>query len=332
MSLLPSPIGKLGTLSQCSSVKQMNNCHSRVISVPFDNPMKVEKEIIKGKLFHALNSSIVMEKEKVELLKRNYSNESRQSIFKPSTPFPNIVTNVSPELLKSEKVSSRFEDLYLSPKELLKKRFNPEELKIILSNPGYFHVNRGKLKDPKLLTSSTLKDIINKEDEERRLKLKRRFQKRFQKKLKTPSILNGESIASTTLTPIKKERITRNFSDEKSLNQLSFKKSKQYHPTFLTAKKKKVLNVNNITAFSLSERKKLDTEEKLKSYTERKEQIEKEKKEKNLLRKILEEKKKKKKFFLDTKERRETTYVQSIVSELTKNYKEKKNEKLETEF
>ena len=33
----------------------------------------IEKEILKGKLFKAINSSIIMSKDKVDLLNRNYS-------------------------------------------------------------------------------------------------------------------------------------------------------------------------------------------------------------------------------------------------------------------
>ena len=250
----------------------------------------IEKEILKGKLFKAINSSIIMSKDKVDLLNRNYS-------YDKNVIYPRIY--------------KRYEDYYITPHEIIEKNFNEKEIKVILSNPNYFKLNQGKFKDKKLLVQTHLKDIINNEEKERsKGKLvKSRSEKKRNLFLKTINISTHKE------TPISIQLSSNNSTHQN---------------TFLTSKLKKNRKVIKMTSIKklpltericLSERREQKTISKFAIYAKNKETIENDNKVlynklsiRNEIRKKLRDKKEK-------NNAKEKVFVQSILNTLISNYK-----------
>lgn len=258
----------------------------------------IEKEILKGKLFKAINSSIIMSKEKVELLNRNFS-------YDKNVIFPRIY--------------KRYEDYYITPHEIIEKNFNEKEIKVILSNPNYFKLNQGKFKDKKLLVQTHLKDIINNEEKEKSKRKRRQLVKSRSEKKKN-MFLKTINISSNKETPIINSNNTIQLS---SINTT-------HNNTFLTSKLKKNRKVIKIASIKklpftericLSERREQKTISKIEIYAKNKETIENDNKVlynklsiRNEIRKKLREKKEK-------KNAKEKVFVQSILNTLISNYK-----------
>lgn len=278
----------------------------------YNNHMKnaslIEKEILKGKLYNMVNSSIIMSKEKVELLNRNFSYESRQN---KNDIFP--------------KISHRYEDYYITPGEIIKNNFTEKEAKIILSNPNYFKLNIGKLKDKQLLGSIHLKDTLNKEEKNillKKLKKKKKLQKKSNSLQKIYlSTTNNEKnpkkdelgCANTNVTfltsKIKKNRNVLKYN-------LNLKKLSEKDDNIQS-----IYNKTHNSKFCLSERKHDKKISKFELFEKRKESIEAENRRnyrQMSLENELKQKIKEKQSKLLQKERK---FVQSVLDTLISNYK-----------
>ena len=253
----------------------------------------IEKEILKGKLFKAINSSIIMSKDKVDLLNRNYS-------YDKNVIYPRIY--------------KRYEDYYITPHEIIEKNFNEKEIKVILSNPNYFKLNQGKFKDKKLLVQTHLKDIINNEEKERSKGRRRQLGKSRSEK-KRNLFLKTINISTHKETPISIQLSSNNSTHQN---------------TFLTSKLKKNRKVIKMTSIKklpltericLSERREQKTISKFAIYAKNKETIENDNKVlynklsiRNEIRKKLRDKKEK-------NNAKEKVFVQSILNTLISTYK-----------
>ena len=251
----------------------------------------IEKEILKGKLFKAINSSIIMSKDKVDLLNRNYS-------YDKNVIYPRIY--------------KRYEDYYITPHEIIEKNFNEKEIKVILSNPNYFKLNQ--FKDKKLLVQTHLKDITNNEEKER-LKGRRRQLVKSRSEKKRNLFLKTINISTHKETPISIQLSSNNSTHQN---------------TFLTSKLKKNRKVIKMTSIKklpltericLSERREQKTISKFAIYAKNKETIENDNKVlynklsiRNEIRKKLRDKKEK-------NNAKEKVFVQSILNTLISNYK-----------
>ena len=255
----------------------------------------IEKEILKGKLFKAINSSIIMSKDKVDLLNRNYS-------YDKNVIYPRIY--------------KRYEDYYITPHEIIEKNFNEKEIKVILSNPNYFKLNQ--FKDKKLLVQTHLKDIINNEEKERAKGRRRQLVKSRSEK-KRNLFLKTINISTHKETPLTNSN-TIQLSSNNSTHQ----------NTFLTSRLKKNRKVIKMTSIKklpltericLSERREQKTISKFAIYAKNKETIENDNKVlynklsiRNEIRKKLRDKKEK-------NNAKEKVFVQSILNTLISNYK-----------
>ena len=251
----------------------------------------IEKEILKGKLFKAINSSIIMSKDKVDLLNRNYS-------YDKNVIYPRIY--------------KRYEDYYITPHEIIEKNFNEKEIKVILSNPNYFKLNQ--FKDKKLLVQTHLKDIINNEEKERSKGRRRQLVKSRSEK-KRNLFLKTISISTHKETPVSIQLSSNN-----STHQNIFLTSK-------LNKNRKVIKMTSIKKLPLtericlSERREQKTISKFAIYAKNKETIENDNKVlynklsiRNEIRKKLRDKKEK-------NNAKEKVFVQSILNTLISNYK-----------
>ena len=251
----------------------------------------IEKEILKGKLFKAINSSIIMSKDKVDLLNRNYS-------YDKNVIYPRIY--------------KRYEDYYITPHEIIEKNFNEKEIKVILSNPNYFKLNQ--FKDKKLLVQTHLKDIINNEEKERSKGRRRQLGKSRSEK-KRNLFLKTINISTHKETPISIQLSSNNSTHQN---------------TFLTSKLKKNRKVIKMTSIKklpltericLSERREQKTISKFAIYAKNKETIENDNK---VLYNKLSIRNEIRKKLRDNKEKnnaKEKVFVQSILNTLISNYK-----------
>lgn len=136
---------------------------------------KFENTKIKGKLLNAINNSIIMPKEKVRLLNNHYHYATEEKEKEKGIIYQNnlrmakkinVITQKNPELLQPNNLSSRYEDCYLTPQEMLDKKFNIEEQKIIFRDPKFFGLNKEPFKKAKLKMNYNLKDILNQEEKD----------------------------------------------------------------------------------------------------------------------------------------------------------------------
>ena len=84
----------------------------------------------------------------------------------------NIITDRSSSVMQSEKITRRFEDIYLTPDEFLHNNFTKDEIDLMIKNANYFKLNKKPLKDWDLKINFTLKDTLNKEEEKSTKKIK----------------------------------------------------------------------------------------------------------------------------------------------------------------
>ena len=279
----------------------------------YNNHMKnaslIEKEILRGKLYNMVNSSIIMSKEKVELLNRNFSYEARKN--KNEIIFP--------------KISHRYEDYYITPREIIQKNFTEREAKIILSNPNYFKLNIGKLKDKQLLGSIHLKDTLN--QEEKNILLKKLKKNKKIKKIKSNSLQKIN--LSTNNEKIPKKEEFGNVNTNITFLTSKIKKNRnvlKYHLNLkkLTEKDNNTHNIYNRThssKFCLSERKDDKKISKFELFEKRKESIEAENRRNYRqisLENEIKQKVKEKQSKLLLKEKK---FVQSVLDTLISNYK-----------
>ena len=139
------------------------------------NTIKKEKEIkniLKGRFLTKLRNSIIMSKEQVIYHNFEYNEDIESEMKQRELAYAskyrgqnniNISTKMNPNLIKSEKATNRYEDLFLTPKEFLKKYFTPEEIIIIMRDPIYFGLNKEPFKGCHVNTTYSLTDTLNKE-------------------------------------------------------------------------------------------------------------------------------------------------------------------------
>lgn len=140
-----------------------------------------KKKRIKGKLIKMLKSKIVLNKE----MFKNYDNifhpendkekirmkialmnkkKEKERKIKSSSERNHLIVKSTPDCFSSVKVSFRYEDMYLSPEEILGNYFSKEEIDIMKLSPKYFNLNRPPFKGSQLKLSKSLSDIINNEE------------------------------------------------------------------------------------------------------------------------------------------------------------------------
>lgn len=162
-----------------------------------------EYDLIKGKMFNRLKNYLVLnaqsyhttydnnddysslQKQKEFVLKKRYDFLTKKKI--------NIITNSQPQLFNSERITRRFEDLYMTPEEFLNKNFKKDEIDIMIKNANYFKLNKGSLKDWDLKINFTLKDSLDKEEYLlNQMKLENELKKKLRFKLDIKQETNKE--------------------------------------------------------------------------------------------------------------------------------------------
>jgi hypothetical protein len=79
----------------------------------------------------------------------------------------NIITQKSPDLIDDKKYIYRYEDIYVTPEELLLRNFSENDINIIKSNPAYFLLDK-ELFNEDFIQQKRLSQTI---EEEERIRL-----------------------------------------------------------------------------------------------------------------------------------------------------------------
>ena len=113
-------------------------------------PSSLSKTILKGKLFGYMNKINSMTKEQYneKKLLLNLFHLEKYTTNKKKINKKFYYAQKSPNIITYIKSPSKFEDDYISAKDLLKEKFSESERKIILSYPEFFKLNKNEyLKD-----------------------------------------------------------------------------------------------------------------------------------------------------------------------------------------
>ena len=127
--------------------------------------LQIKKKMIKGKVLHAFNRSIIIPKGKLVHLKQMYQENSERkpaelNSFRKRSQL-NIYTSKQPKLFLSTQSSFRFEDVYQTPREFLDNNLTQKEIEVISHDPSFFGLNKIGLN---IKLGNNLTDILNSED------------------------------------------------------------------------------------------------------------------------------------------------------------------------
>jgi hypothetical protein len=126
-----------------------------------------------------------------------------------------IFTQKTTEMFSPKNINftSRYEDIYVTPNELIDRNFTKNEINIIKSDPTYFKLNKSPFKNTAVLQNKTLVEIL-KEEEKLKEQLKR---KKTLKGISPPAFLRK----ATKLINEKESKLHMpNIKDEKSSSLL----------------------------------------------------------------------------------------------------------------
>ena len=143
------------------------------------NMNNLSKVILKGKLFGLINKSNIMTddqfndiKVKLSLSKLEKYKENKKKLNEKF-----YYAQKCPNMLTFYKSPNKFEDDYINMRDLLNKKFTPEEQRIILSFPQFFQLNSNTfLKELVEEKHKNLYEIIGKEEKD---EIERRKQKKI---------------------------------------------------------------------------------------------------------------------------------------------------------
>ena len=129
-----------------------------------DNKLILSKEKIRAKLLKLLSNSIILNEEEIQQYKEQF--RSKKQIKKRKK----IIVKDMHFSLQSNTFSNpnfiyRYEDIYETPMEFIKKNFSKEEIQIMIHDPIYFHLDKPPLNNANLKLHISLSSKIDFEDE-----------------------------------------------------------------------------------------------------------------------------------------------------------------------
>ena len=259
---------KLGKKNETIEITNLKfpNLRKKKIKLKSVDFTEISNHLLKGRLYKAINSNIIMSKELVEEIKEHNSLQVYKCPKKQTKKFPDIMTNKSPELIKKIKSPDKFEDDYFEPMEIISKKFSKSEIKTIQNHPRFFQTHENSiLKEIKEFSPKKLAEMINLEDKEKEEEEEKKFFKKKYNNLKKKRNINLPGFQSMKLNDNKYISIDDNLK-ENSINN-------KFITTFLTnklhKKRKVILNQNdNLNIKTLNYLDKLSKTEKKMNMTE----------------------------------------------------------------
>lgn len=135
-----------------------------------------QKKKLKGKLVTLSKNVLIMEKNKYNLYKINLQDDAEEMKNEKMTSYENqfrknhnvnIITKKTSDYFQRITPTFRYEDYYVTPEEFYKENFSEKEMEMIMADPNYFTIPNIPMKQLSFLESKTLSKIINAEDEKK---------------------------------------------------------------------------------------------------------------------------------------------------------------------
>lgn len=144
-----------------------------------------EKKKLKGKLITLSKDVFIMDENKYKLynmnLNENIEEKQNEKMNNYENEFRkknnvNVITKKTPDYFQKIKPTFRYEDYYVTPDEFFQQNFNEKETDILMSDPGYFTLPNATFSQIKFLKLRTLSKILNSE-EKKTEKIKKKIKK-----------------------------------------------------------------------------------------------------------------------------------------------------------
>ena len=143
---------------------------------------KFKKMKLRAKFVKLVQNSIILQKSQVLLYnymfkKNNNNNESSSSSSESEKQNNNnnnnkrMIITKQPNYFSIINNSNRYEDVYKTPYEFIKKNFTFEEQRMLISDPKYFFLNRPPFKGVDFNLMYNLTDKINEEEKSKKKKI-----------------------------------------------------------------------------------------------------------------------------------------------------------------
>ena len=142
---------------------------------------KFKKMKLRAKFVKLVQNSIILQKSQVLLynymFKKNNNNNESSSSSSESEKQNNNNNNKRMIITKQSNYfsiinnSNRYEDVYKTPYEFIKKNFTFEEQRMLISDPKYFFLNRPPFKGIEIELMYNLSDKINEEEKNKKKKI-----------------------------------------------------------------------------------------------------------------------------------------------------------------
>ena len=142
---------------------------------------KFKKMKLRAKFVKLVQNSIILQKSQVLLynymFKKNNNNNESSSSSSESEKQNNNNNNKRMIITKQSNYfsiinnSNRYEDVYKTPYEFIKKNFTFEEQRMLISDPKYFFLNRPPFKGIEIKLMYNLSDKINEEEKNKKKKI-----------------------------------------------------------------------------------------------------------------------------------------------------------------
>ena len=206
-----------------------------------ENKLMLSKEKIRAKLLKLLSNSIILNEEELKEYKEQFKIK-KQIKKRNKITLKDMHFSLPSNTFSNPNFIYRYEDIYETPMEFIKKNFSKEEMKIMIHDPIYFHLNKPPLNNANLKLHFSLTSKIDFEDE-------------IKDKNKVLEIFN---ISKCNLSKKKIQRINSVCNiDSKNNNYFNFnfnfnKKSLTNFNTLKTLKSRNEKKLNIITTLSSS--------------------------------------------------------------------------------
>ena len=135
---------------------------------PKETKLFLSKEKIRAKLLKLLSNSIILNEDEIKEYKAQFNTKKQIKKRKKIklTEYNNSMHFTSPQnIFSNPNYIYRYEDIYETPMEFIKKNFSKEEIQIMIHDPIYFHLDKSPLRNANLKLHFSLTSKIDFEDE-----------------------------------------------------------------------------------------------------------------------------------------------------------------------
>ena len=129
-----------------------------------ENKLMLSKEKIRAKLLKLLSNSIILNEEELKEYKEQFKIK-KQIKKRNKITLKDMHFSLPSNTFSNPNFIYRYEDIYETPMEFIKKNFSKEEMKIMIHDPIYFHLNKPPLNNANLKLHFSLTSKIDFEDE-----------------------------------------------------------------------------------------------------------------------------------------------------------------------